>query len=360
MINDKIKTRDELIPLCQHFRKQGITIGFTSGAFDLLHAGHVDYLEKARALCGKLIVGINTDESIKKYKGPQRPVIAAAQRAKIVAALEAVDFVFLFNERRNALNIELLQPDFYFKAGDYAESQLTSKSVLEKYGGTVKLIPVVETISTSEIIQRLTAATNRSEQWTEEQTDTVFLKRTPLKTQPAIFLDRDGTINKEVGYLSDPADFELLPNVLAGLKKFQDMGYRLVIVTNQGGIGLGYFSRADFYRVNKQMLTEFSRAGILIDKIYFCPHSLAENCPCRKPNTGLIFKAEADLNLDLKNSYFIGDSAWDIEAGKNAGLRTFFIKNERLPLPDKLPVPPDFVVTDLLDAAEIILQAERI
>lgn len=359
MIIEKIKTRDELIPICEQFREQEFTIGFTSGAFDLLHAGHVDYLEKAKALCGKLIVGINTDESIKKYKGPQRPVIDAFQRAKIVSALEAVDFVFLFNERRNALNIALLKPDLYFKAGDYSEAQLTSKGVVEKFGGKVILIPIVEHISTSDIIQRLCAASGRSERWTEEQPDTVFLKRTPKKIQPAIFLDRDGTINKEVGYLSDPADFELLPNALDGMKKFMEMGYRLVIVTNQGGIGLGYFSRHEFYQVNKQMLTEISRGGILIDKIYFCPHSKAEDCPCRKPKTGLIFKAEEDLNLDLKNSFFIGDSAWDIEAGKNVGLKTLFIKNERLPEPGKLPVKPDFVVADLLEAAELILQLER-
>ncbi|HDP98577.1 MAG TPA: HAD-IIIA family hydrolase [bacterium] len=359
MIQDKIKTRAQLVPICQQWRRQGFKIGFTSGAFDLIHAGHADYLEKAKALCDRLIVGVNTDISIKKYKGVSRPVIPELQRLKIVAALESVDFAFLFDERRNAANIKLLKPHFYFKAGDYRESELTSKPIIEKFGGCVKLIPIVEDISTSGIIRQIRTVEMSNEKFVEEQDRTVHLKITPLKSSPAIFLDRDGVINKEVGYLSDPDDFELLPNAVEGMKKFMDMGYRLVIVTNQGGIGLGYFSLQDFYQVNKKMLTQVSRAGILIDKIYFCPHSKAEDCPCRKPKTGLIFKAQEDLNLDLKNSYFVGDSPWDVEAGKNAGMHAIFIRNQRSPEPDQLGVKPDLVAADLLEAAQLILQRER-
>ena len=87
-----------------------------------------------------------------------------------------------------------------------------------------------------------------------------------------------------------------------GIKRFQDMGYRIVIVTNQPGIGIGYFSKEDFYRVNRAMLTGFSKAGILVDKIYFCPHSKSEKCECRKPGQALIRRAQDELNLDLANS----------------------------------------------------------
>ena len=358
MIRDKIKTRDELISICNRLRKQGIKIGFTSGAFDLVHAGHVDFLEQAKLQCDRLIVGINTDQSIRRYKGNNRPIIPEKFRIKTVAALESVDFVFLFSERRNAQNIELLKPDFYFKAGDYQPSQLTSGELIEKYGGQVKIIPVEDDISTTDIIERIASESDAGGRFVEEQERTVHLKITPPKMAPAIFLDRDGTINKEAGYLSDPEDFEFLPHALEGMKKFRDMGYRLVIVTNQGGIGLGYYTKNDFYRVNKKMLTEVSKAGILIDKIYFCPHSLAENCPCRKPNTGLVMRAKEELNIDLKNSFFIGDSPWDIEAGKNAGMRTIFIKNERVN-PEQLEIQPDFIVADLSEAADVILQVER-
>ncbi len=358
MTEEKLKTRDELRDICAKLKKDGVKIGFTSGAFDLLHAGHVDYLEQARSMCDVLIVGVNSDESVKSYKGENRPLNSESHRTRVIAALQCVDYVFVFGERRNAKNIETLKPDFYFKAGDYSESQLTSKPVVEKYGGKVVLLPVREQVSTTEIIRKI-ASGEIGEQFAEEMERTVHLRRKPPKMSPAIFLDRDGTINKEIGYLSDPEDFEFLPNALTGMKKFRDMGYRLVIVTNQGGIGLGYFTKNDFYRVNKKMLTEVSRAGILIDKIYFCPHSLAEDCPCRKPKTALVMRAKEELNIDLKNSFFIGDSPWDIETGRNSGMRTIWIRNNRTADPETWEVKPDFMVNDLLEAAELVLRLER-
>lgn len=359
MIHDKIRTRDQLIPICNQFRKDGLIIGFTSGAFDLLHAGHVDYLEKAKCQCDKLIVAVNSDASIQKYKGDDRPIISAKYRLKTLAALESVDYVFLFNERRNAQNIQFLKPHIYFKSEDYSGSQLTSTEVVEQFGGAVRLIPINERISTTEIISRIRSSASANDQFVEEQERTVHLKRRPSKIKPAIFLDRDGTINREIGYISEPDKFEILPHAIEGMKKMQDMGYHLVIVTNQGGIGLGYFSKEDFYRVNKKMLTEVSQAGIVIDKIYFCPHSKAENCPCRKPEVGLILRAREDLNLDLSHSFFIGDGAIDIETGARAGLQTILIQSDLVPDPSSLQNRPDFVVNDLLEAAEIILKRER-
>jgi D-glycero-D-manno-heptose 1,7-bisphosphate phosphatase len=359
MIDDKIVTREQLVQLCEQFRQERWIVGFTSGAFDLLHVGHVYYLEAAKSQCDRLIVGINTDASIQKYKGNDRPILHENYRVKIVAALESVDFVFLFDERRNAKNIELLKPHIYFKAGDYSASQLTSKEIVEQFGGEARLIPIKENISTTEIVNRIRSLNSEKDQFIEEQERTVHLKRRPPKMMPAIFLDRDGTINREIGYLSEPEKFEILPNALAGLKKMQDMDYRLVIVTNQGGIGLGYFTKEDFYRVNKKMLTEVSKAGITLDKIYFCPHSKAENCPCRKPDIGLVLRAKDELNLDLSHSYFIGDSAIDIQTGTNSGMKTILIKSELVPDFPLLETKPDFVVIDLLAAAEVILKHER-
>lgn len=359
MIQDKIVTRDQLIPLCDQFRKAGLIIGFTSGAFDLLHAGHVDYLEKAKSECDRLIVGLNNDASIQKYKGQYRPIISEYLRSRTVAALESVDYVFLFDERRNAKNILLLKPHIYFKAGDYTASQLTSKDVVEQIGGEVRLIPITNNISTTEIMDRIRSLNRDQDNFIEEQERTVHLRRKPPKMAPAIFLDRDGTINKEIGYLSEPEKFEFLPHAIEGMKKLQNMGYRLVIVTNQAGIGLGYFTKEDFYKVNKKMLAEVSRAEIAIDKIYFCPHSKAENCPCRKPEIGLVLRAKQDLNLDLSNSYFIGDSEIDIQTGAKAGTKTILIESELVPGPMSLETKPDFIAKNLLEAAEIILKQER-
>jgi rfaE bifunctional protein nucleotidyltransferase chain/domain len=359
MILEKIITRDKLSIKCQQFRQQKLKIGFTSGAFDLLHSGHVDYLEKAKSQCDVLIVGLNSDQSIKKYKGDQRPIIPQTSRAKVIAALESVDYIFIFEERRNEQNIRSLKPDFYFKAGDYKAEQLTSKSVIEELGGEVKLIPVEDDISTSAIINKITGSSKVSEHYLEDQPDVGHFQRRPSKMSPAIFLDRDGTINKDIGYASEPEKFEFLPRALEGIKKIFDMEYRLVVITNQGGIGLGYFTKEDFYNFNKKMMTGISKAGAKLDKILFCPHSLSEDCNCRKPALGLVERAQQDLNLDLSHSYFIGDREMDIETGNKAGMKTILIKGETNSIVADYKTKPDFIVNDLLEAATIILGEER-
>ncbi|MBD3287511.1 HAD-IIIA family hydrolase [candidate division KSB1 bacterium] len=361
MVESKIKTRDELAELCDYFRAEELRIGFTSGAFDVLHAGHADYLEKTKQYCDILIVGVNSDESVKRYKGEDRPVIPEDHRIKLIAALQAVDFAFLFDERRNEKNIRALKPDFYFKAGDYSENQLTSKSVIEESGGQVQLIPVAEDISTTLIIEKIQSATTEHAHYKEEHPGTGFFEKKAMKKKPAIFLDRDGTINKDTGYLSDPEQFEFLPHAIEGLKKLYDMEYRLIIITNQPGIGIGYYTREDFYRVNKRMLEGVSKHHILIDKIYFCPHSKSENCNCRKPGTALVERAKQDMNLDMAHSYFVGDSWGDIAAGKNAGLKTILVKSKFDPEKENeaLESKPDFIVDNLLETAELILKLER-
>ncbi len=360
MIEEKITTREALAELCEKLRSQGKRIGFTSGAFDLLHAGHVDYLEKTKALCDVLIVGVNSDRSIKKYKGEKRPLVSEHQRAKVVAALESVDYVCLFHERRNRKNIEVLKPDYYIKAGDYTSEELTSKDVVEKYGGEVRIIPIVEKISTSDIIQKIGHCSEREVERFVEEERAVYIRRRPSRKSPAVFLDRDGTINEEIYYLHETEKFELLPNAIKGIKKFQDMGYRIVIVSNQPGIGMGYYTKEDFFRVNREMLREFAEAGILIDKIYFCPHSKSEGCSCRKPNLALVNRAEEELNLDISHSLFIGDKTSDMETGRRAGMRTILVKTGFKGEDGEFFGEPDFWADDLLDAANIVLENRRL
>src|SRR3989344_2588231 len=103
-ISDKITTRERLEEKVFQWRTQGKIVGFTSGSFDILHAGHVDYLEKAKEKCDVLIVGVNSNESVQSYKGPQRPIISEELRVRALAGLESVDYVFIFNERRNRKN----------------------------------------------------------------------------------------------------------------------------------------------------------------------------------------------------------------------------------------------------------------
>lgn len=357
MIKDKIMNRDALQTLCKAWREAGKTIGFTSGAFDILHAGHVDYLERAKGMCDVLIVGVNTDSSIKKYKGPDRPVNPEAQRVAVVAALESVDFVFPFEERRNHANIEALRPRYYIKAGDYSADALTSKEIVEKYGGEVRLIPIKQPVSTTEILEKMAVSNPRSKYVVEEGAGHFEIR--PAKQAQAVFLDRDGTINKEAHYPHEPDQFELYPNSADGIKKFQDMGYKIIVITNQPGIGMGYFSKEDFYRVNREMLKQLSQYDILVDKIYFCPHSKSEQCDCRKPGQALIQRAKDELNLDLLRSVIIGDKTSDMETGKRAGMKTILVRTGFKGEDGEYPGDPDAWADDLVDAAETVLSWER-
>jgi ADP-L-glycero-D-manno-heptose 6-epimerase len=337
-MNLKIKSRDEISNISERLKREGKVIGFTSGSFDILHIGHADYLKKAKEKCDLLIVGINSNISVKKYKGENRPIVSEKHRAGLVSALECVDYVFLFDERRNKENIESIKPDFYIKAGDYCENELTSAVYLKPWNGQTVLIPVEENISSTKIIDKI------------KSLESFENLKEPCK---AVFLDRDGVINKEIHFLHEPEKFELLPGVIEGLKKMQEKGYRLIVVSNQGGIGLGYFSKEDFFRVNSKMLKEFSEAGIGIDKIYFCPHSQSENCDCRKPKIGLFERSKKELNIDMKNSFMIGDRMSDIVAGKNAGVKTILIEGG-VHKRENSEVVPDFVSNDLVEAGDFI------
>jgi D-glycero-D-manno-heptose 1,7-bisphosphate phosphatase len=359
MIQSKIKSRDELASICGTLRAKGRKIGFTSGAFDLLHAGHADYLEKARALCDALIVGVNSDRSVREYKGPDRPIMPESQRIRLVAALEPVDYAFLFDERRNSKNIEILKPDFYIKAGDYREASLTSAGLLKSFGGEVRLIPVEWPVSSTAVIAKILSLSDAAAEHFVEKDGAEHLERVPAKRSPAAFLDRDGTLIEESEYLHEPERVRILPNAVEGMKRFQDMGYRIVLITNQPGIGVGYYSKEDFYRVNRTLFRSFSGAGVLVDKVYFCPHSKSEKCECRKPGQALVRRAAEELNLDLSKSVMIGDKTSDIETGKRAGMKTVLVRTGFGGKDGEYAATPDATADDLLDAAERILKTER-
>ena len=341
MNSKKIINREELKKILSKNRPK--IVGFSSGAFDLLHPGHLDYLKKAKEQCDLLIVGLNTDNSIRNYKNEIRPIMPEDARAKILAALEIVDYVFLFDELNNNKNIEELRPNIYFKASDYSNKPLTSKPIIEAYGGKVVLIDIEEHFSSTDIINSIL------EKYTASKNE--YIKAPDLPKSKAVILDRDGTINKPVSYLSNPEDFEFLEGAIEGLKNFQDKGYRLVIITNQPGIDFGYFKMEDLYKVNKKMLKILSQNTINIDKIYFSPYTKARDTDCRKPNTALIKRAERELNLDLSQSIVIGDSTCDILLGKRAGCKTILVQTGNAGKDELYSVTPDFIVSSLLEIA---------
>lgn len=338
MAAQKITTREELAPKVKDWRDAGKKVGFTSGAFDILHAGHVRYLEEAKRRCDVLIVGVNTDESVKEYKGEDRPIVPEAARVAVVAALESVDYVFTFSERRNRVNIETLKPSYYIKAGDYTKEQLTSSDVVEKYGGEVLLIPPEEGFSTSNIITKISQVFGGQVQKIDKR-----------EMQKAVLIDRDGVINEEVEYLHEPEKFRLMPHAGEGMKKIQDLGYKIIILTIQAGIGIGYFKKEDFFKVNKEMFKQLKPYGVIIDKIYFATHS--KTVDGKNPKTELIERAQHEIDLDLKKSVVIGDKTGDLAAGEPFGCLTIAMQTGHALQDGQYDVTPNYSARDLLDAA---------
>ena len=146
----------------------------------------------------------------------------------------------------------------------------------------------------------------------------------------ALFLDRDGVINKEVNYLYQIENFEFIDGVFDLCKHYQNLGYLIVIVTNQSGIARNYYKESDFDTLTKWMNKVFLSNGIKIEKVYHCPHheSISGICGCRKPAPGMLLLAKEEFDIDLKNSIIIGDKERDIEAGLNAGLQESYLFDE--------------------------------
>ncbi|MFD2246669.1 D-glycero-beta-D-manno-heptose 1-phosphate adenylyltransferase [Pontibacter ruber] len=153
--SDKIYTLPQLQARLQEWRNQGQKVVFTNGCFDLLHLGHVDYLEKARQNGDKLVVGLNTDASISRIKGPSRPLQDEMSRARVMASLLFVDAVVLFDSDTPLQLIEALQPDVLVKGDDYTVEQIVGHEVVLARGGQVKTVPLVKGYSTSNIVKKI-------------------------------------------------------------------------------------------------------------------------------------------------------------------------------------------------------------
>ena len=169
----------------------------------------------------------------------------------------------------------------------------------------------------------------------------------------AILLDRDGVINVKLpqdSYVCTPEEFEFSPGAIEALLLLRSLGFLLIVITNQRGIALGCHNEDDLNKVHEYMRRELLKNGVMLDAIYYCPHDSIEHCECRKPAPGMIFSACRDLELDLANSYMVGDSPSDIEAGRKAGSMTVKIG-------DRQDCGADLIFPSLLDFA-IFLKRE--
>lgn len=182
--------------------------------------------------------------------------------------------------------------------------------------------------------------------------------------RPAVFIDRDGTLTEEVGYVNHPARLRLLPRSAEAVRRLNAAGVPAVVVTNQAGIARGYFGEKVLEATNDALVRLLADAGARLDGLYVCPHHPTEgeppwraDCDCRKPRPGLLTRAAADLDLDLARSTMVGDKASDLVPGRAVGARTVLVLTgyglgEWEYRRDRFPVQPDHVAGDLLDAVE--------
>jgi len=167
----------------------------------------------------------------------------------------------------------------------------------------------------------------------------------------AVFLDRDGTISKDVHFCSRVEDFEILPNAPQAIRLLNRHGFKVIVVTNQSGVGRGYFTEDALHDMHRYMRRELARHGAFIDAIYYCDHHPADGCDCRKPKPELLLRAARDCSVDLNRSFMVGDAERDMAAGKAAGCRTALITGNG----KGREVSPDYVAADLLQAVHWIL-----
>jgi D-glycero-D-manno-heptose 1,7-bisphosphate phosphatase len=171
----------------------------------------------------------------------------------------------------------------------------------------------------------------------------------PNESAPAVFLDRDGTLMREVNYCADPKLVEIFPGVSEALVRLKNAGYKLIVISNQAGIGRGYFTENEYHAVEAEVARAIRPATL--DATYFCPDHPEHATARRKPAPGMVLEAQRDHGIDLARSFFIGDKAIDIECGRNAGLRTILVKTGY----GETHAQPDWIAEDLATAAEIIL-----
>lgn len=305
----KIKTREECEKISRAFQKSKQKIGFTSGAYDMIHSGHVAFLDKAKQECDILIVGVNTDQSIKQYKDTKKPIIPEQSRIFTLAGLDSVDYTFLFNELNNKINIKCILPNYYIKGPDYLNKAMTSKPLVESYGGEVKLVDHDQkSISTSTIITDIT--TKYTNQCCNDK----------HKYKGLVLIDRDGVINKEVNYLSLANEFELEESVIEGIRALNKKNYAVAIITNQPGIDLGLFTDKKLLNIHKELIQVLHKNKVFIDRIFFSPNSHKES-KYKKPNGGMIEEALEYFKDINENIYMIGDRKSDSLAAKTANER---------------------------------------
>lgn len=318
----------DLVVRVDEWRREGLTVGFTNGCFDLVHPGHVHALKSARALCDRLVVGINSDASVQRLKGPTRPIQSQDARAIVLSAFGFVDAVAVFDEQTPLSLIQAVKPTVLVKGADYTASQVVGKEFVESYGGRVELISLVPDASTSNLVKRAQAPVERKSVIPPYH---LMIRAGKMVTaecesklkQGALFLDRDGVVNVDTGYVGRVADLRIINDTAAMIAEFNRAGIPVVLVSNQSGVSRGYFDWPAVCQVDDAVASGLSDHGAHLDLVlYSGAHAelAATGSDFRKPAPGMFFTAAKLLAIDLSRSVLIGDKISDLEAAAAAGL----------------------------------------
>ncbi len=335
-MNIKIKSQKEIVKIVRILKNQGKKVVTYNGSFDILHLGHIKSLEEAKAQGDILVVLLNSDDSVRKYKGPNHPLNSENERAEVLSAIKHIDYVVNFDELNPKEILKKIKPAVHCNGSDWGENCI-ERQVVEEGGGRIHILKWQTGFSTSKLMQKIMGARLKPE----------------IK---AVFLDRDGTINiNKPEYTHKKEDFKLFPETVPALKKLSKTDYKIIIVTNQSGIARGYFKEVEVKKLHKWMASDFKKRGIRIDKVYYCPHGPDDNCFCRKPKPGMLLKANKDFGLNLSKSWFIGDGKVDVIAGREANVKTIKIGEKT---PKDLKLEPNYYAKNVLEAVNIIIGAK--
>jgi D-glycero-D-manno-heptose 1,7-bisphosphate phosphatase len=184
------------------------------------------------------------------------------------------------------------------------------------------------------------------------------------KSRSAVFLDRDGTLCEEVGYLNHGSRLRIFPFAAAAIQKLNQAGLPVIVVTNQSGVARKYFPESLVHEVHELLHTRLHEQGARLDAIYYCPHAAADNCDCRKPNLGMLRRAANEHAIDLGRSFVVGDRHGDIELAHNAGSRSILVRTgygegELAWHAADWPIQPNFIAPTLTEAADWIVEQPR-
>lgn len=325
-----IDNKEDLERKISEFKNNNLKIGTISGSFDCLHDGHKFSLNFCIEKVDKLIVLVNSDKSISNYKGKNRPIENINKRLESLEKYSSNNFYYVFDNLVPNETLDFIKPDIHFISKDWSDNPVEGH-IIEENGGKVIEHPHLEGISTSIKLE------------TNEDTEEV---------NKAIFFDRDGTINDDVGYLNNLEEISISENTLEALKRISKLDYLNIIVTNQSGVERGYLTLEILNDINKKIKEIIEQHHGRINHIYFDTSTAENPSKYRKPANGMIIKAVEDYNISLKDSWVIGDRDTDIELGKMCNMKSILIKNDRYKYKSK--IKPDYIVRDLLEAYDVI------